>query len=406
MLLSILMIVKNEEKFLEDCLQALQPVLSGFPSELIISDTGSTDRTPEIAQKYATKYLEIKWHDDFALARNQGLRHARGKWVCFIDADEMLQDPQPLIDFFRSGEYKKYKSADWLVTNMMGGKKSGSFRMQRAVRKFSDTKFVGAIHEQLQPIWIPRKSLNCEFIHYGYEADVKKEKGKNDRNREEVIANFEKDPNNPIYYIYYIDQLNAEGNIAEVERLCKEGIEKFPGGEYPHAFVDRLSKSYEVYGKNKELIEYFEKYFAENEPVYSNYPQILLRLALAYEKANDLHKAVDAYQEIFDIYQKESQKPFLNKRVEYLSSTIIVKEEELVVLKPILAKLYSLTGNFEKAEPFCKELNIDASAMYTIFAQKNPDKLQSIMDHAKSTGDINNILAGTQAVKAGMSLIK
>ena len=55
--ISVCIIAKNEERFIEDCLKRLKP----FGMEIIVTDTGSTDRTKEIAQKYADKVVDFEW---------------------------------------------------------------------------------------------------------------------------------------------------------------------------------------------------------------------------------------------------------------------------------------------------------------------------------------------------------
>ncbi len=84
--LSLCMIVKNEEAFLEQCLLSVQ----GLVDEIVIVDTGSTDRTKEIALKYTAKVYDFQWCDDFAAARNESLKYATGDWILVLDADESL----------------------------------------------------------------------------------------------------------------------------------------------------------------------------------------------------------------------------------------------------------------------------------------------------------------------------
>ncbi len=84
------MIVKNEEKYLEDCLKAMSPIREAVPSELIVVDTGSTDRTVEIAEQYADQVLHFEWCDDFSAARNVSLEAASGEWFLYLDGDEIL----------------------------------------------------------------------------------------------------------------------------------------------------------------------------------------------------------------------------------------------------------------------------------------------------------------------------
>ena len=86
MKINLVMIVKNEERSLEQCLEQAR----GLVNEIVIADTGSTDRSVEIARKYGAKVWEYEWKDDFAAARNFALRHSDAEWNLILDADEYL----------------------------------------------------------------------------------------------------------------------------------------------------------------------------------------------------------------------------------------------------------------------------------------------------------------------------
>ncbi len=85
-LLSLCMIVKNEEHNLGACLASA----AGLAGDIVVADTGSTDRTVEIAREYGARVFSFPWVDSFAAARNESLRHAIGKWVLWLDADDRL----------------------------------------------------------------------------------------------------------------------------------------------------------------------------------------------------------------------------------------------------------------------------------------------------------------------------
>ena len=94
MVLSIVLMVKNEEKFLEKTLTALNVLREKIDCELIILDTGSTDKTVQIAQKFTDKVYFAKWNNDFASMRNESIKYATGEWLLIIDADEVLINPK------------------------------------------------------------------------------------------------------------------------------------------------------------------------------------------------------------------------------------------------------------------------------------------------------------------------
>ena len=84
--LSACMIVKNEEKFLAQCLNSIKDAVD----EIIIVDTGSTDKTVEIAQSFGAKVYHHPWRNSFSEARNHSLSYATCDWILQIDADEAL----------------------------------------------------------------------------------------------------------------------------------------------------------------------------------------------------------------------------------------------------------------------------------------------------------------------------
>ncbi len=88
MRVSLTMIVKNEEANLPDCLASV----ADLADEIIIVDTGSTDRTKEIAARYGACVFDFAWVDSFAAARNESLRHATRDYVLWMDADDRLDD--------------------------------------------------------------------------------------------------------------------------------------------------------------------------------------------------------------------------------------------------------------------------------------------------------------------------
>ena len=100
MLLSIAMIVKNEERNIERCLKALQVLNNKMEYEIIIVDTGSTDSTISIAKKYTEKVYEHNWTGNFAEMRNISIGYCKGKWILILDADEVLESEDEFINFF------------------------------------------------------------------------------------------------------------------------------------------------------------------------------------------------------------------------------------------------------------------------------------------------------------------
>ena len=105
--LSLCMIVKNEERFIDQCLASVRD----FVDEIIIVDTGSEDRTMEIAERHGAKIFMHPWIGDFSVARNHSLDHAGSEWILVLDADEKLalRDAVQLRDLIRNTTCQGFK---------------------------------------------------------------------------------------------------------------------------------------------------------------------------------------------------------------------------------------------------------------------------------------------------------
>ena len=107
--LSLCMIVKNEQRWLEDCLNSVKDLVD----EMIIVDTGSQDNTVEIAHRFGAKVFDHPWNGDFSEARNHSLGYATGDWILVLDADERLALARCQADSPFDSQYpRRWLSAD------------------------------------------------------------------------------------------------------------------------------------------------------------------------------------------------------------------------------------------------------------------------------------------------------
>ena len=228
MLLSIGMIVKNEEMYLDRCLAALKPILDNIDSELIIADTGSTDRTMEIARKYTDNVYRFEWINDFAAARNSTLDRAKGEWFMCIDADEILGSCDDIIKFFKSGEYMKYQTARYTQRNFTNAELSDytDFLVPRLSRR-KGVRFINPIHEVLTPFDLPTRMLTDIADHYGYIYTDEKTKQDKFRRNTELLEERLKNEADPPMLLYL--QLYQSYNVCSDEKrdfYLSEGMKK------------------------------------------------------------------------------------------------------------------------------------------------------------------------------------
>lgn len=255
MLLSIVMMIKNEEKYLDNTLKSLDPLMNNIKSELIILDTGSSDRSVEIAQKYTEKVYFAKWNDNFAQMRNISIEYAKGEWILILDADEELVNYENLINFFKNGLHKTYNSASIELTNIMSEDKKlfNKASIVRLFKKDKNFRYEGAIHEQ--PIYKePIFNDVANFNHYGYmykNEEVKQKKLS--RNEKILLSELKANPNNP--YINYQLAMNysAFGDKKEALSYMKKSYKMYNELRTTYSYVSSgLAKLY------LELDEYEE----------------------------------------------------------------------------------------------------------------------------------------------------
>lgn len=150
---SLCMIVRNNEKTLDDCLASIQP----WVDEMIVVDTGSTDRTSEIAESYGAKVFAIPWPDSFAIARNESLRRASGEWIFWMDSDDTIsrENGQRLRELLSSNHPENVLGFIMQVHCPNHGSDGACDATIvdhiKLFRNRPDLRFEGRIHEQVMP---------------------------------------------------------------------------------------------------------------------------------------------------------------------------------------------------------------------------------------------------------------
>jgi glycosyltransferase involved in cell wall biosynthesis len=185
MTLSLCMIVKDEEDMLDGCLAPL----AGVVDEMIVVDTGSTDRTVEIAESHGAKVVHFPWNGSFSDARNVSIDAAIGDWVIYLDADEHMDadDARQLRDLIGRTWREGFYVAE---TNYTGGEEAGSATTHMALRLWRNRpqyRFEGRIHEQKtqsMPMYLPElfEHTAIRVMHYGYLNQRIRSREKSQRN--------------------------------------------------------------------------------------------------------------------------------------------------------------------------------------------------------------------------------
>ncbi len=282
--ISVCIIAKNEEKHIGECLRRL----SGYHWEIVVTDTGSTDRTVEIARKYTPHIFHFDWINDFSAAKNFCVSKATNDYILVTDCDEYLEkdgtDGNAIPHLHKQISPWQIGIVD-LVSPVedisAGGKAAGNSTalVHDHIARFFHrqyTHFQGGIHEQLTPKNGKKPefiSLPLTFYHAGYStAAVRKEK--------------------------------AARNIAMLETHRKEN------GPDPYILF-QLGQTYFGLSDYERALPYFDQALAMEvnekeeyvQTMVESYGYCLLNLKM-YKKALEL-------EGIYDIFSKKADFVFL-----------------------------------------------------------------------------------------------
>ena len=272
--LSACLIVKNEEQRLPQCLDSLR----SLADEIIVVDTGSSDRTVAIAKKYQARVFHFEWCDDFSQARNYAIAQAKGKWILVIDADEVLE--QGAIATLQEVMQRDDCLAVNLLRSEIDAKQAPYSLVLRLFRNHPAIAFTGLYHESIdrsvtalqtqEPDW---QVLNVEvpvLLHYGYADSEIQLKHKYDFAKQLMHKHLEAFPNDS----YMLNKLGALYISSPQDRDRHLGIDLLQKGL---ALLDN----------------------AEQPNLISC--ELHYHLGLAYHQNADWELAKDAYEQVIDL---------------------------------------------------------------------------------------------------------
>jgi len=236
-LLSIAMIVRNEEKNLERCLRSI----ANIPAEIVVVDTGSTDSTMEIAKKFTDKVYHQQWQNDFSLHRNKAVSKCTGDWVFQVDADEeviwdTIENPEKHFADFLKAVPKTHNVVtiplrDWRESTK---RFSAEFDAVRIFRR-GHAKYKRRVHNIIDFQGRAVSYSNFYIKHYGYDLTPDEEKAKANRTIPLLNACLEDDPND--HEIYYHLMTAHAAWLHDTDTAIKYGLEYISrkskiGGEF------------------------------------------------------------------------------------------------------------------------------------------------------------------------------
>ena len=352
------MIVKNEEKFIAGCLESVKNLVN----EIIIVDTGSNDKTIEIARSYNAKIFHFKWQNDFALARNESIKHATGEWILVLDADERLNPDQ-------EAKLKKYLNSNFdalyvRVVNLgKDGKPDVINEYPRLFRKKEWIKFEGRIHEQITPSILRNGGKigksDITITHLGYAQDDEIMNKKYERNLNLLLEEIKENPDNA-YACYHIGIIkiltgNKEEGIEWLKKAISIPKEKSNLGNPLLASIYNIIGKYEIHnGRYYEALNYFVKSSKLAPCQLTSY----YFSGLAHAKLSSFHIAKNFFEKALQNFKAISKGKALDVSVENLI------EENEIHFK--LMACYFKIGNYKKMKEHLLKIIHDGNLHNTI----------------------------------------
>jgi len=368
---SLCMIVKNEERFLAECLESVKDCVD----EICIVDTGSTDRTVEIARSYGAKIEFREWRNDFSWARNESLAMATKRWILVLDGDEELTpESVPLVRALRTtpaGLAAVYINIVNIVNDTMGVG-SMSHRLVRVFPTNPRLRYINVIHESLALIDGSMAAVlsPIAILHKGYTEEMLSAREKDARNKPLLARAYEENGDDPFALFNFGNSMIANGEydigIEVLERML--AMPGTPKMYYPLAYI-MLGQAF-LLGKHDydralaTLDEGIERFPRDAGLVFQR-GQALARMKRwdeareAYDKTltmrDGMVSSVMTDEEIFEwkaycalatMYERQGD---LEQAVEWIQKAVTNKPQSVPLLR-VLGQLNEGVGRYYDAE--------------------------------------------------------
>ena len=291
---SACMIVKNEEDMLPDCLASVRD----WVDEIIVVDTGSTDRTVEIAQSYGAKVFHQPWQGDFSKARNFSLSHATADWIFIIDADERVT-AEDVPQLRRVLDDNRAQLVSINVYNVYGESASAVTFLPsiRLFRRSLGLRYEGIVHNMLvYADSMPVVRVGARLKHLGYGLSKEKMAKKLARSRVLLEQQLRDNPDNAFALFNYAQLLrgetstspthNAELILKSAQRAVELTHPDIPSERHIHLMcLDQMAWTCFHQGRYAKALEYARRALGY-KPNYLD-PLLLLGHIAARQEAYD-----------------------------------------------------------------------------------------------------------------------
>lgn len=303
-LLSLCMIVKDEEQVIGQCLQSVQ----GLVDEIIIVDTGSTDRTKDIARTYQAQVYDFLWSSDFAAARNASIDHAHGAYILVLDADEYVNTEQH--DQIRAFLSQHAQSRDTIaynlrIINFLGDRiDSQNITESTGARLFPNRvglHYTEPIHEQLtKKDGHPPILENTAFtiFHTGYMNSAMESKNKNERNLALLEKQIVRKQDDPYFCFVLGNEYTSADRPEDAIRLYRNSLR---GTRHTDGWAPHLYERLVILEMNAGQYKPAEVHIIDGLQAWPSHPDFHCLHGLLLEKFGLQQEAAVAFQHCLEL---------------------------------------------------------------------------------------------------------
>ncbi len=401
-LISLCMIVKNEEQVLDKCLNSIQQ----YVEEIIIVDTGSTDATVSIASKYTNQIYHFEWIDDFSAARNESLKYATGQWILILDADEYFEENeiQKLYKCLKEREPEQGLIYNLTITSILGEKNNYSTNEAPVGRVFGNRlgiQYSRPIHEQpvsSKGLELKSAALPIRLQHSGYTEETMQQKNKHHRNLE-IFNKLEMQQGLSAYdHLQLGNQYSMMGEYDKALSHLNQAIQQ------PHslgsAYKQVLFTTIQVLINQGSLARAFS-FFEQHLVPFLEYPDILTIKGIILQNLG----CIDEAKQAFHAAVEEAER----RAIKELPTAIVSPDTALRLPLLQLAMLYDKEKNHAKTIYYYTKIIITnpkdilaiGKLLEVLTLHEQPDAIIQLLYRLLQPDKVKTVLLGKIAIAQG-----
>lgn len=296
--LSLCMIAKNEAENIGRCINSVKDAVD----EIIVVDTGSADKTIEIAKSLGARVIREKWKNDFSYHRNTSLENASGDWIIFLDCDEEVEanSAEKLKEVIKNTSLEAFFVQ---ITNLLKDNNEITLPSIRLFRNRKYYRFEGKIHEQIVNSIVGYSGhesigyADIHVIHHGYNPEQCNIKAKILRNLN-ILKNYPGEKRNGFFFFNLGTEYLRLGNFQKAFEYFRVALEKTkPANIYGPVLVKKTITTLMDLKRYRYALQLIDYYLG----IYPSFKDLVALKGICHLNCGRFSRARDAFEEYIDL---------------------------------------------------------------------------------------------------------